>query len=243
MSFARDGYTILPKDDRAMAWVTAANNALQAVDLKADRHGGTWCVGVDALPNAPDGSVGGVALRGAWEPLIAPPAQWHRAQVSVVHPGYPGQDADENDAAHRYRLKRDAAHVDGLLPEGPQRRRHLREPHAFILGLPLSDVTDSPLVVWRGSHRVMQAAFAQMYQGVPPAQMGDTDITDAYQAARKRVFDTCDRVELPAKAGEATLLHRHVLHGVAPWGTGRTPRPVAYFRPVTTPLEWLSRDS
>ncbi len=53
----------------------------------------------------------------------------------------------------------------------------------------------------------------------------DVDITDAYTAARKRVFETCPRVALPGRPGQAVLLHRLSLHGVAPWRDGaRRPR-------------------
>ena len=94
------------------------------------------------------------------------PKAWHPAQLSVIYPGYPRKDPDESEQAHRYRRLHDAAHVDGLLPVGPARRRHLREPHGFILGLPLNRVSASPLVVWEGSQQVMQGAFIKLYQGL-----------------------------------------------------------------------------
>ncbi len=237
------GYVVFAKEDGVRAWAVAANLAGQEV-LRGNverRHGGTWCVGVDALPNAPDGSVNGVPLTGAWQTHVEPPASWHRAQLSVVFPGYPGKDADESDAAHRYRRLRDAAHVDGLLPEGPARRRHLREPHGFVLGLPLNAVRASPLVVWEGSHLIMRSAFRQAFQGVAPETYGDVDVTDAYQAARREVFATCARRPIHAEPGQSILLHRHLLHGVAPWdgpddGEGRM---IAYFRPLVPPGRWL----
>ncbi len=233
------GYVVLPWDAGVDRWAKAAWDAAQTLDMTEKRHGETWFVGVDALPNAGDGSIGGMPLSGRWEGMIDPPDHWHKAQLSIVYPGYPQQDAGESDAAHRYRRDRDAAHLDGLLPEGPDKRRHLREPHGFILGLPLSDVTDSPLVVWPGSHRVIATAFARAYDGIGPAAYGDLDVTEVYQAARREVFETCQRVELPARRGEATLLHRHLIHGVAPWGDGGEPRPIAYFRPLIDPMDWL----
>lgn len=244
MSFSAQGFVHLPWSEQVAAWAQAARPVAQrAVRDAPRRHGGTWIVGVDALSNAPDGSISGVPLTGGWDDHVAPPAQWHAAQVSVVFAGYPGRDPDESAAAHRFRLRRDAAHVDGLLPEGPGRRRHLREPHAFILGLPLNDVPASPLVVWPGSHLIMARAFARAFAGLPPARWGDVDVTEAYQAARRDVFDTCPRVELCARPGEATLLHRHLLHGVAPW-SGPDPgegRMIAYFRPeLTDPGDWLA---
>lgn len=244
-AFVKDGYCILPYDKAVAEWAEAALIAARVVvqtpgDL---RHGETWRVGVDELPTAPDGSIGGVALRGGWDALIDPPSEWHRAQLSVVYPGYPQQDPQDSDTAHGYRLRRDAAHVDGLLPEGPQRRRHLREPHAFILGIPLNMATQSPLVVWEGSHHLMQAAFAKAFAGVPPAAWGDVDVTDIYQTARKTVFATCRRRECPVRPGQATLVHRHCLHGVAPWQDNKDradSRMIAYFRPhLTTLMDWL----
>ncbi len=239
MTFARDGYAVLTRDAGVVRWADAAKLATQAIDFAQKRHDGTWFVGVDALPNGPDGSIAGMPLTGAWEALIKVPDRWHAGQLSVVYPGYPGRDPDESDAAHRFRRDRDAAHMDGLLPEGPHKRRHLREPHGFILGLPLSDVADSPLVVWPGSHHIMGAAFRAAFAGVAPADYGDCDVTEIYQSARREVFARCPRVEVPVKLGEATLLHRHLIHGVAPWGAGIAPRPIAYFRPHIPPCDWL----
>jgi hypothetical protein len=54
---------------------------------------------------------------------VAGPLPLHRAQVSVTYPGYPAPDPEESDAAHRFRRDRDAAHLDGLLPVGPEKRR------------------------------------------------------------------------------------------------------------------------
>lgn len=242
MSLKRDGYEVLPFDARVKTWVDHANTAMQDIEGDEKRHGDTWSVGVDALPNAPDGSIGRAPLVGAWQTRVTLPRQWHRAQVSVVYPGYPKQDRGESDAAFRFRRDRDAAHVDGLLPEGPDKRRHLREPHGFVLGLPLGDVMDSPLVVWAGSHQTMGRAFAKIFDGVAPEDMEKIDVTAAYQAARRAVFTTCPRVELPVRAGEATLLHRHTLHGVAPWGGGAQPRSIAYFRPLISPAAWVAAD-
>jgi hypothetical protein len=238
------GYAVFAKEDGVRAWALAAYFMAQEV-LRGPverRHGGTWCVGVDALPNAPDGSVHGVPLEGAWQTHVESPASWHRAQLSVVFPGYPGKDSDESDAAHKYRRSRDAAHVDGLLPEGPKRRRHLREPHGFVLGLPLNAIRASPLVVWEGSHLIMQDVFRQAFQGIAPETYGDVDVTDAYQAARRAVFTTCPRRPIHAEPGQSILLHRHLLHGVAPWDgpDDCEGRMVAYFRPLIPPAQWLA---
>lgn len=240
---ARQGYVIFGHDPDVAAWAVQARGvALQVLAQGGERrHGRTWFVGVDALPNAPDGSVNGFPLAGTWRLHVNAPPQWHRAQVSVVFPGYPQQDAGESDAAHRFRRNRDAAHVDGLLPEGPDKRRHLREPHSFILGLPLDPVRASPLVVWRGSHILMRAAFQRAFEGLPSQQWGDVDVTDTYKTARQEVFDTCERIEIIAGPGQAILLHRHLLHGVAPWADDASGdmRMIAYFRPLVDPAAWL----
>lgn len=241
---SEDGYVIFGHDPDVAAWAVQAGNLGKQV-LAQDgerRHGGTWFVGVDALPNAPDGRVNGVPLAGAWRAYVDAPSAWHRAQLSVVFPRYPQQDEGESDAAHRFRRNRDAAHVDGLLPEGPDKRRHLREPHSFILGFPLNEASASPLVVWQGSHRIMQAAFGRAFAGLPPAAWGDVDVTDIYKAARQDVFATCARVEIRAAPGQAVLLHRHLLHGVAPWADEATEpmRMMAYFRPLVDTAAWLS---
>lgn len=244
MSFRATGYLHLPWTRPVADWARAARPLAEKATARAPRrHGNTWVVGVDALPNAADGGIAGVPLSGPWEAHVPMPARWHAAQVSVVYPGYPQRDPDETDAAHRYRRSRDAAHVDGLLPEGEGRRRHLREPHAFILGLPLSETTASPLVVWPGSHKIIAEAFARVFKGIPPGGWSEIDVTEAYQAARRTVFERCPRVELPARPGEATLLHRHMVHGVAPWGTTpeTTARMIAYFRPeLADPADWLA---
>ena len=51
---------------------------------------------------------------------------------------------------------------------------------------------------------------------------------------------------LASSPGEAVLLHRHLLHGVAPWGETATAAPegrmIAYLRPEFTTLrDWLDR--
>jgi len=234
--------------DRAVAdWVRhALPTARQAVTDPALAHWllceGTWFVGVDALDNDAQGRISGSGpLRGRAVEFIRdeiggiPPL--HKAQLSVVYPGYPKPRAGENEAGFRYRLNRDAAHVDGLLAVGPERRRMVREPHQFILGLPLTPASPdaAPLVVWEGSHTIMADAFRAAFAGHDPATLRDVDVTDAYQAARRLVFERCARVPLPAKPGEAVLVHRHALHGVAPWDASATAGPdgrmIAYFRP------------
>lgn len=241
------GWALFPPEAKVAAWAEEA----RAVALRHIRDPeaqakwlqceGTWFVGVDTLPNGPDGAVGqagplsGAAFRAACDLYGVLPL--HRGQVSVIYPGYPRPRAGENEAAARYRLKRDAAHVDGLLPVGPARQRMLMERHAYILGLPLTpcNATASPMVVWEGSHRIMRDMFAEALEAHPESDWGGIDLTARYQAARREVFETCQRVEIAAQPGEAYLLHRHALHGVAPWGKDAKAPPegrmIAYFRP------------
>jgi hypothetical protein len=228
------------------AWAEAARTA--ALDVLATspepwRCGGTWFVGVDALPNTPDGSIHGTAF--PWQALPLTPEPLHHAQLSVIRPGYPQPSPDETPAAFAFRRDRDAAHLDGLLPIGPEKARMVKEPHAWILGLPLNDTTASPLTVWEGSHEILRAALIQALTPHPPATWGDIDITTPYQTARRQIFATCRRITIPARPGEATLLHRLTLHGVAPWQPTDTAPPegrmIAYLRPVLTDVEtWLT---
>jgi hypothetical protein len=228
------------------AWAEAAHKA--AVDHLATtpepwRCGGTWFVGVDALANGADGSIHGTPF--PWTALPLPPEPLHRAQLSVIRPGYPQPSPEETPAAFTYRQTRDAAHLDGLLPIGPARARMVKEPHAWILGLPLNDTKASPLTVWEGSHEILRAALLKALEPHPPETWGDIDITAPYQQARRVIFATCRHIELPAKPGEATLLHRLALHGVAPWKPDDHAPPegrmIAYLRPQLPTVEaWLT---
>ncbi len=213
---------------------------------------GTWFVGVDALPNDPEGDFGAGPLRCsalAAAAALYGPLPLHPGQISAVRPGYPRPRQGESEAAFRYRRQRDAAHVDGLLAEGPARRRKLRERHAFILGLPLTDCDPgaSPLSLWEGSHHVMRSAFARALSDLPEERWPELDLTEIYHAARREVFARCRRLTLPARPGEAYLLHRHCLHGIAPWQPGAQAPPegrvIAYFRPAFPPgvRDWLER--
>lgn len=231
------GYEVRSFDPAVARWAAAAREAAIQLDTSERRHGGTWFVGVDVLPNAPDGSIDGVPM-----PFAKMHDTWHAAQVSIVYPHYPKRDPDETEAAHLYRIKRDAAHMDGLLPEGRKKRRHLREPHGFIIGMALNEATASPLVVWEGSHLIMQSAFTKAFEGVAPRSYGDVDVTDVYHEARREVFESCARLEIPTVVGEAVILHRHLIHGVARWD-GHAPvegRMIAYFRPLIDPAAWLA---
>lgn len=238
--FAARGWAHFAAEQSVADWARAALESVRGRGLEDLRLGGTWDVGLEALPNDPDGAVDGVPLRGrAVEAVRAlyGDRPLHRAQVSTVLPGYPRPSADESEAAFLYRRDRDSAHVDGILPIGPDRRRMVCEPHAYILGLALTDcgAGASPLVVWDGSHRIMARAFAAVLAGVPEEQRPFTDITEAYHAARREVFATCPRVVIHNVPGEAVLVHRLALHGISPWQQGAEApdegRIVAYFRP------------
>lgn len=242
---AERGWQKIGPDPAIAAWAAAARVAALATLATTPepwRCGGTWFVGVDALPNGPDGAIGGTPF--PWEAVRLAPEPLHPAQLSVIRPGYPQPSPEETPAAFAFRRDRDAAHLDGLLPIGQTRARMVREPHAWILGLPLNETTAAPLTVWEGSHNLLRAALRDRLAPHPPETWGEIDITAAYQAARRAVFATCRRVELPARPGEATLLHRLTLHGVAPWKSSDTAPPegrmIAYFRPQLESVEdWL----
>jgi hypothetical protein len=92
----------------------------------------------------------------------------------------------------------------------------------------------------------MQAALAPVLAAGPPEARGNTDVTDAYARARRTVFETCPRVELPLAPGQALVLHRHLLHGIAPWPADADAdapadgRAVAWFRPQLADVTaWL----
>ena len=239
--FGAAGWTKFSFDPALADWAAYSDKIAQKAEedpANADwlRSGGTWFVGVNALPNDKAGRLpGGPALTGAAVEAARAisGAPLDRAQASVCYPGYPRKGAEESDSAFRYRRDRDAAHVDGLHRIMPGRRRKLLERHAYILGVPLNDAPEgaAPFVVWEGSHEIMRAAFMRRFDGAAPEAWAEEDVTQAYQEARRQAFETCPRIVLHAKPGEAYLVHRLALHGVAPWGAGEGRRAIAYFRP------------
>jgi len=247
------GWLKFPHDDRLLNWVASVSApAWTAVDAPENAHWhqceGTWFVGVDALPSDGMGAVEpGMALGGtAYEfaTHLFGSLALHPAQLSVIYPGYPKPRVGESEAAGRYRVKRDAAHLDGLKMELPERQRRMGEYHAWVLGVPLSESAASPLVVWEGSHLKLAAMLRAAFEGVPEAEWHRVDLTAAYTTVRSEIFDTCQRVEVRAAVGEAYLVHRFALHGVAPWsGVETAPRMIAYFRPeLTDRRRWLEAD-
>lgn len=257
-NYRRTGWCRFGHDDDLMEWVAhclpAARATVRAPENKRwHRCEGTWFTGVNVLPNDCQGIVGdGPALTGKVVTFIEEcldPGDfcWDRGQISVCYPGYPRPKAGESDAAASYRRTRDAAHLDGLLPEGPDRRRHLREHHGFILGIPLVAASPeaSPFVVWEGSHELIRHAFEQRFAGIRAEDWGEEDVTEAYQQVRQRIFEQCRRVEVHACPGECYLAHRLLLHGIAPWQeeavAGPDGRMICYFRPQISGVErWLS---
>ena len=247
-SFFDKGWCRFPFDPELAAWVrhslAAARAAVAAPEnAKWLRCGGTWFVGVHALPNDERGSVQkgpplkGVAVDFIKHSLRLTGLEWDRAQISVCFPGYPRPMKSESETAYRYRCLRDAAHVDGLLPRGTARRRHLEEHHSIILGIPMveTDSQASPFVIWERSHEIVREAFRARLAQTPPDGWCNLDITDTYHETRRRIFDRCKRIELAAKPGEAYLAHRLTLHGIAPWRSPVTDysdgRMICYFRP------------
>lgn len=258
-AFEEKGWVKFPVDPHLSDWVRSvapqaagiARNPAHTADWL--RCGGTWFAGVDVLGNAPDGSVGngpplaGQAAGFCRRLIGAGSMDWGNGQLSVCYPGYPQRDAGESDAAVRYRLNRDTAHLDGLKATGPERRRKMLEYHGFILGIPLNEVPEgaSPFVIWEGSHNIIRAMLQKAFAGRDPADWPDVDMTEAYQETRRRIWDECARVELTARPGEAYVAHRFALHGVAPWrATGPAPeagRMIVYFRPEMAQREsWLN---
>ena len=259
-SFLDTGWTRFPFDPALMNWVTAARPL--ALELAQDpdqqrqwlRCGGTWYVGVNALPNTGQGTLpDGTKLQGQAIDFISnnfgdEQVNWDPAQVSVCYQGYPRPSDAETPAAYRFRLNRDAAHLDGLRKDGPDNARKLLEFHRFILGIPLVETPPdaAPFVIWEGSHDIIRAALTEALADVPVQDWSSVDLSEPYQAARRKVFETCPRVTVHAKPGEAYLAHRLSIHGVAPWpddldgpAEGRV---IAYFRPETTvdPKDWLN---
>lgn len=226
-----------------LRWAQAAHR--RAVDVldtappDAFECEGTWFVGVDALPNATDGSLDGVpfpcSVRSKIEAQYGPLGDVHPAQLSTVYRGYPKPRANESPSAFAYRRDRDGAHVDGLLPLGPNRRRHIIEPHRYILGIPLTPVTQehAPMIYYNGSSDIMRRAFSEAFAHISRGEdVASVDVTDIYHKARRTVFETCERAVVTAPFGSAYIVDPMCLHGIAPWRSAELgPRIVAYIRP------------
>ncbi len=256
-SYLTSGWCRFPVDPTLLDWIEATGPAIRTSIADPEnanwwRHGDTWFAGVNVLPNDADGAVpdgmplGGVACDFIRKVLGYPDLPWDRAQVSVCHPGYPKPMAGESPAVYRFRRDRDAAHIDGLAKEGPDRRRFLREYHGFVLGIPVTRYSGgaAPLSLWEGSHNIVRTWLCKTFHDIPPDEWGTVDLTDSYQSLRREIFETCRRITICAAPGESYILHRHMLHGMAPWQDGATAEPegrvIVYFRPpVPDQLAWL----
>lgn len=259
--FFSKGWVKFDHDPTITAWVDAAVPRARACladpEMRAKwlRCGGTWFAGVNVLGNDTRGRVdGGPLLDGApiefvRDHLDLDRFAWDPGQISVCFPGYPQPWDGESETAFRFRQDKDAAHVDGLARILPGRRRKLSEAHGFILGLPLTATSPdaAPLVVYEGSHEIIRDALNKRLKRVPPRAWASEDITDAYVAARQRVFAECRRVRVIALPGESYLIHRLAVHGIAKWDApmDAAQRMIAYFRPKpmleTEPGWWLAR--
>lgn len=245
MELARDGAKIYAPTAESVRWAKVAHALGKgiasdaAAKAKHLRFGGTWFVGVDALPNAQDGSLSGVAFDGPWALDLPCSLPLHPAQLSIIYPDYPKQDAGQSAANHTYRTHRRAAHVDGLLPEGPDKRRYAREFHGYVLGVHLNDCVSAPTVFWKGSHSIMRGALNEVLDS---KSVYETDVTDVYKAARNEIFAKCEMIALPAELGGSFLLDRFTLHGTEPWaGLAQSEgRMTAFFRPqLENASDWL----
>lgn len=243
-AFLRDGWCDLPVSDALAPWLDVARSHIPSLIEGAPetdwRAGRTWFAGVSLLGNSADAAMpGGPPLPGVLTDMIRAisgfgVSHWDAGQLSICREGYPKPDVGESEAAARYRRTRDAAHVDGLHRIGTSHRRFLREHHAFILGIPVTDMHagNAPLVVWEGSQHMIRTGLALKLGGSTPDRWPELDVTDAYQAARREIFDRATRRVLTAQAGHPFLVHRLALHGIAPWtGPAGTVRTVIYFRP------------
>ena len=257
-SFFEKGWVKFDRDTKLENWVEHTLPSVKKTIAKKQnrqwlRCGGTWFAGVNILQNDASGSVEqgpcleGSAVKFIRNALGITSLHLDPGQISICYPGYPKPMRDESDAAFNYRLKRDAAHVDGLLPEGDKRQRHLREHHGFILGIPMleSSPQASPVVVWEGSHERIRSAFKAHFSELPAHKWGELDVTELYQTTRREIFKHCRRIEIFAQPGEAYIIHRLALHGVAPWGENAwcsdDGRMICYFRPeIAGPWEWLN---
>ena len=256
MLFGDTGYIEFKHDEQIVKWAEyagkkgneiLANSSQLAKWLQCE---GTWFVGVDVLPNDSGGNFKEVKFPDIFKRLMEKInlKSYHKAQLSVIFPGYPKPRAGDSEAAYKYRLKRDAAHVDGLLPIGTNKRRHLIEAHGIILGIPLNNTHSgaSPIVVWEGSHLIMQKEFSNLLSKVAPSGWKDIDLTDTYKKARRNCFENCKRVVIESPVGTGYALHPLLLHGITPWvspskGLESSNRQVAYFRPLLNNVQdWLS---
>ena len=243
--FEHKGWVKFNFDQRVAQWANAANSKIiSKVKNKEIFENnltcqGTWFVGVDALENDSDGALGEISLSGPFESLMKciEARGLHAAQVSIIFEGYPKPRDQESESSFNFRLKRDAAHVDGLIADFPGGPRKLKEPHAYVLGIPLNQAPKgaSPVVVWEGSHHLISKAFNSLFLKRDPEKWKDLDVREVYMQTRKSIFEKCKRRVLHANLGESYMIHRLCLHGISPWEfetkNFNEGRKIAYFRP------------
>jgi hypothetical protein len=255
-NFNELGWMIFDYDKDIYCWARTARKAIGSSFYEGHRNdlrcGETWFAGVNFLSNDGRGTYRGVPLSGTSINHICDRfgqcfEKWDQAQISICYPGYPKPSQDESAAIVNYRKNKFGAHVDGILPVGATRRRFAKEYYAFILGIPLSKFNKhaAPLIVWEKSHFIMQDFLSNYYSSFPKTDKEAVDITEVYQLARKKIFETCKKKAVWAKVGEAYLLNRLTLHGIRPWTSrGRAEtcgRIIAYFRPsLLADKLWLS---
>ena len=250
--FEHKGWVKFKFDERVVRWANAANSKIisklknkEIFDNNLTCQG-TWFVGVDALENDTDGALGEISLSGPFESLMkrAEARGLHAAQVSIIFEGYPKPRDQESESSFNFRLKRDAAHVDGLIADFPGGPRKLKEPHAYVLGIPLNQAPKgaSPVVVWEGSHHIISKAFSSLFMNRDPEEWADLDVREVYTQTRKSIFEKCKRRVLHANLGESYMIHRLCLHGISAWDfeikNFNEGRKIAYFRPE---LQHLTR--
>lgn len=256
--YRENGWCLFDYDDVLADWIRVTLPEARATvsDPRHQqwlRHDGTWFAGVNVLNNDVQGKVqNGRRLQGSAVTFIEQQLGYgllslDKAQLSVCYPGYPKQGKDESIAAHGYRLRRDAAHVDGLLKHNGQ--RYCREYHDYILAIAMVEFSHdaAPFVVWRGSHEMVRQALQKELHNHPPERWADIAITQVYTDIRKQVFEQCERLELDLKPGQAFLGHRLLLHGTAPWqakaSASADGRMICFFRPASLSIEqWLDSE-
>ena len=243
--FEHKGWVKFKFDERVVRWANAANLKITAKLKNKEIFDnnltcrGTWFVGVDALENDTDGALGEISLSGPFESLMkhTETRGLHATQVSIIFEGYPKPRDQESESSFNFRLKRDAAHVDGLIADFPGGPRKLKEPHAYVLGIPLNQAPKgaSPVVVWEGSHHLISKAFNSLFLKRDPEKWKDLDVREVYMQTRKSIFEHCKRRVLHANLGESYMIHRLCLHGISPWDfeikNFNEGRKIAYFRP------------
>ena len=88
--------------------------------------------------------------------------------------------------AFKYRKNRFNAHLHGILLFGKAKWLYVREYHTFILGIPLLEDNESValVVVWEGSHKIMQDYLSKQLIQLKDGLWKNEDITDVYHEAR-----------------------------------------------------------